>query len=108
VVWRSTTNYWSWREGVSAFCIRRGLEIWNNDDRNEVFRPIIAGYEGWRYKLTIFDRWGLAIWSTEDRNVGWDGRKDGAEPVIDVYVWKVILERDGDAHDFIVHVTLLR
>ncbi len=80
----------------------------NNDDRNEVFRPIIAGYEGWRYKLTIFDRWGLAIWSTEDRNVGWDGRKDGAEPVIDVYVWKVIVERDGDARDFIGHVTLLR
>lgn len=53
-------------------------------------------------------RLGLAIWSTEDRNVGWDGRKDGAEPVIDVYVWKVIVERDGDARDFIGHVTLLR
>ena len=79
----------------------------NGDGRNEAFRPIVAGYQGWRYKLTIFDRWGLAIWSTEDRNVGWDGRKDGAEPVIDVYVWKVIVERDGDARDFIGHVTLL-
>jgi hypothetical protein len=27
--------------------------------------------------------------------------------VIDVYVWKVVVERDGDARDFIGHVTLL-
>ncbi|MFZ1693528.1 MAG: PKD domain-containing protein [Flavobacteriales bacterium] len=79
----------------------------NNDGRNEVFLPVIAGYEGWRYKLIIFDRWGLAIWSTEDRIQGWDGRKDGRAPVIDVYVWKIVLERDGDARDFIGHVTLL-
>lgn len=79
----------------------------NNDGRNEVFLPVIAGYEGWRYKLIVFDRWGLPIWSTEDRHQGWDGRKDGREPVIDVYVWKIVLERDGDARDFIGHVTLL-
>lgn len=79
----------------------------NSDDRNETFRPIIAGYEGWRYKLMIFDRWGLEVWTTDDRNEGWNGRVNGSEPVIDVYVWKVVVERDGDARDFIGHVTLL-
>jgi len=79
----------------------------NRDGRNEEFKPIIAGYTGWRYKLMIFDRWGLEVWSTEDREQGWDGRVGGQEPVIDVYVWKVVLERDGDARDFIGHVTLL-
>jgi gliding motility-associated-like protein len=79
----------------------------NNDGRNERFRPIIAGYEGWRYRLIIFDRWGMEVWRTDDREEGWDGRVGGKPPVIDVYVWKVLLERDGDARDFIGHVTLL-
>ncbi|MFN3875692.1 MAG: PKD domain-containing protein, partial [Flavobacteriales bacterium] len=80
----------------------------NGDGRNDAFLPTIVGYEGWRYRLTVFDRWGLPIWSTDDRSVGWDGRKEGQEPVIDVYVWKVVLERDGDARDYVGHVTLLR
>ena len=79
----------------------------NGDDRNEVFRPIVNGYTGWRYKLIIFDRWGLEVWSTDKREEGWSGRVGGKPPVIDVYVWKVVLERDGDARDFIGHVTLL-
>ncbi|MBK9175485.1 MAG: PKD domain-containing protein [Flavobacteriales bacterium] len=79
----------------------------NDDDRNEVFRPIVNGYAGWKYTLIIFDRWGLEIWKTNDREEGWDGRVGGKPPVIDVYVWKVIVERDGDARDFIGHVTLL-
>lgn len=79
----------------------------NNDGRNEAFRPIVNGYVGWRYRLLIFDRWGLEVWRTEDREEGWDGRVGGKPPVIDVYVWKVVLERDGDARDFVGHVTLL-
>ncbi len=79
----------------------------NSDGRNEVFKPMVNGYAGWRYKLIIFDRWGLEVWSTDDREEGWNGRVGGKPPVIDVYVWKVILERDGDARDFIGHVTLL-
>lgn len=79
----------------------------NDDDRNEVFRPIINGYNGWKYTLIIFDRWGLEVWKTHDREEGWNGRVGGKPPVIDVYVWKVIVERDGDARDFIGHVTLL-
>lgn len=80
----------------------------NEDGRNETFRPIVNGYEGWRYKLMIFDRWGLEIWKTEDREEGWDGRVGGKAPVVDVYVWKLVVERDGDAQDFIGHVTVLK
>lgn len=80
----------------------------NDDGRNESFRPIVNGYEGWNYKLMIFDRWGLEVWNTENRDEGWDGRVGGKQPVVDVYVWKVVVERDGDAQDFIGHVTLLR
>ena len=43
-----------------------------------------------------------------NRNAGWDGKVGGADPVIDTYIWKVVVERDGDAKDFIGHVNLLR
>jgi gliding motility-associated-like protein len=58
--------------------------------------------------LLIFDRWGKEIYRTTDREAEWDGRVGGQETVIDVYVWKVIVERDGDARDFVGHVTLVQ
>ena len=83
----------------------------NDDDRNETFRPVLNGYTaeaGWKYKFMVFDRWGLEIFNTTDREEGWDGTVGGKEPVIDVYIWKVVVERDGDAQDFLGHVNLLR
>jgi gliding motility-associated-like protein len=83
----------------------------NGDGRNEEFRPILNGYtEGarWNYKLMIFDRWGLQVWNTTDRNEGWNGKVAGKDPVEDVYIWKLAVERDGDAKDFIGHVNVVR
>lgn len=82
----------------------------NNDDRNDDFKPVLNGYTeagGWKYTFMVFDRWGLEIFTTHDRDEGWDGTAGNAAPVIDVYVWRVVVERDGDARDFIGHVTLL-
>ncbi len=80
----------------------------NGDGRNEVFIPILNGFEGWNYHLLVFDRWGEVIYETHNRPDGWDGTTRGTQAQIDVYVWKVIVERDGDAQDFIGHVTLVR
>ena len=80
----------------------------NGDGRNEVFIPILNGFEGWNYHLLVFDRWGEVIYETRTRADGWDGTSRGTQAQIDVYVWKVIVERDGDAQDFIGHVTLVR
>lgn len=83
----------------------------NDDTRNDTFRPVLNGYTeeaGWKYKFMVFDRWGLKIFQTTDRAEGWDGTVGGKEPVVDVYVWKVVVERDGDAEDFIGHISLLR
>jgi gliding motility-associated-like protein len=79
----------------------------NNDGRNEVFMPVLNGFNGWNYTLLVFDRWGKVVFESRDRNVGWDGRVKGREPLIDTYVWRVLVERDGDARDFTGHVTLL-
>lgn len=80
----------------------------NGDTRNDTFRPLLNGFMGWNYRLIIFDRWGLPVFETRDRATPWDGTRNGVESPIDVYVWKVIVERDGDARDFIGHVSLIR
>lgn len=79
----------------------------NGDGRNDDFRPILNGYAGWNYTFLVFDRWGMEIYRTSDRNAAWDGRVNGQEPVVDVYVWKVVVEREGDARDLTGHVTIV-
>lgn len=80
----------------------------NDDGANDVFNPILNGFIGWDYTLMIFDRWGEEIHRTTDRNEGWNGTSRGIDSPIDVYVWKVVVERNGDARDFIGHVSLIR
>lgn len=80
----------------------------NGDGLNDVFHPVLNGYDDWNYKLLIFDRWGEVIHQNTDRNSGWDGKARGTDSQIDVYVWKVVVEREGDARDFIGHVSLVR
>lgn len=80
----------------------------NGDGLNDVFLPVLNGFIGWNYRLLIYDRWGELIHETRDPNAGWDGRARGRDSQIDAYVWKLIVERDGDARDFIGHVNLVR
>jgi gliding motility-associated-like protein len=80
----------------------------NDDTRNDTFRPVLNGFVGWNYRFLIFDRWGQPAFDTRDRNTAWDGTRNGVDSPVDVYVWKVIVERDGDARDFTGHVTLVR
>ncbi|HRH68613.1 MAG TPA: PKD domain-containing protein [Flavobacteriales bacterium] len=80
----------------------------NGDTRNDDFRPVLNGFVGWNYRFLIFDRWGMPIYDSRDRNSAWDGTYKGQESPVDVYVWKVIVERDGDAQDFVGSVSLVR
>lgn len=80
----------------------------NGDTRNDTFRPILNGFNGWNYRFMVFDRWGLPAFDTPDRAAAWDGTRHGTESPVDVYVWKVIVERDGDAREFVGHVSLIR
>jgi large repetitive protein len=80
----------------------------NDDGLNDVFLPVLNSFIGWNYRLLIFDRWGEVIHESRDRNAGWDGRARGQDSQVDVYLWKVIVERDGDARDFVGHVSLVR
>lgn len=80
----------------------------NQDGLNETFLPVLNGFENWHYALYIFDRWGEVIFQTGDRHAPWDGTCKGKPVKTDVYVWKVVLKRDGDERVFYGHVTVVR
>lgn len=80
----------------------------DQDGVNENFLPILNGFEDWRYHFYVFDRWGEVIHNSTDRNTPWDGTYSGKPVKTDVYVWKVVLNRDGDERVYYGHVTVVR
>lgn len=78
------------------------------DGLNETWIPILNGFDGWRYHLYILDRWGEVIWDTADRYKAWDGNARGKVCKTEVYVWKVVLNIEGDERVYYGHVTLVR
>ena len=57
----------------------------NEDNINDVFKPIVSGIERENYKFIIFDRWGKEIFSTTDYDAGWDGTINGKKTSMGVY-----------------------
>ena len=82
----------------------------DGDGDNDVFIPVLAGFDVESYEFLIFDRWGELIFESRHSNVGWDGSVGGYDPKPDVYVWKLIVrsEFDAEAKEFHGHVTLVR
>ncbi|MFH1320546.1 MAG: gliding motility-associated C-terminal domain-containing protein, partial [Bacteroidota bacterium] len=92
----------------------------NKDGINDYFLPQGIGIDGDGFEMYIYDRWGDLIYETEGifgdydpmaEIIGWDGcANDGQEKAQqDVYVWVVFTEdKNGDMHQYIGHVTLIR
>jgi len=88
----------------------------NADGDNDYFMPKGIGIEGETFEMYIFDRWGDLIAKVvgefgDDPMIGWDGKANDGKSVaqIDVYVWLIRSEDvNGDAHEYVGHVTLLR
>lgn len=60
----------------------------NNDGVNDIFR--IANYEDFSsYILRVYNRWGELIFDNEGYNAAWDGRFNGTEQNIGVYVYYI-------------------
>ena len=80
------------------------------DGVNDIFYPVITGYEIDNFTLMIFNRWGELIYETELASKGWDGTHKGQKCKEDVYVWKIKAKEQatGDKRAFYGHVTLLR
>ncbi len=58
----------------------------NNDNNNEVLKPILLGMRSLDY-FRVYDRWGKLIFYTKTKGKGWDGRLNGNPQDPGTYVW---------------------
>jgi gliding motility-associated-like protein len=74
----------------------------NGDGFNDVFLVQYSGNQ--RFKLSVFDRWGVQLHSTNNKMAGWDGKNQDSEVVEGVYYYEV---KVGD-RDYTGNITLVR
>ncbi len=79
----------------------------NDDGRNDVFLPKSIGLK--KYNLQIYNRWGQRIFETSTLSEAWNGKYQGKDAPVDVYVWKIIYT-DPKMGDKLItgHVSLIR
>ena len=79
---------------------------------NEIFKPVMQGFDEDEYTMYIFNRWGDLIFETHNMEVGWDGTFAGQNFQVQdgVYTWKIIagLKDSADSKIFVGHVTILK
>ena len=81
----------------------------NNDNLNDVFKPIASGYSWNDYEFYIYNRWGQMIFMTRNIDEGWDGNHKGEPCPSDVYTCIVLLKDfNGKPKRFVESVTLLK
>ena len=61
----------------------------NNDDNNDVLKPIVADTEVAEYTYSVYNRWGQKVFETNDSTKGWNGTHNGTKAPQDVYIWIV-------------------
>ena len=81
----------------------------NDDEHNELFRPVTAFVSEVGYKFSIFSRNGQEIFSTNDPLKGWDGKYNGSPAQIGNYVYHLeYINGVGELTEKIDVVTLIR
>ena len=79
---------------------------------NEVFKPVMDGFDPNDYTLIIFNRWGDIVFESHNMEVGWDGTfaRQDFKAQDGVYTWKIEagLENTPDTKLFVGHVTILK
>jgi gliding motility-associated-like protein len=71
----------------------------NNDGINDIFQIIFPNstFNIQHSTLRIYDRWGGLIIETDGIVNGWDGKKNGKDCPVGVYVYKIVFSVDGVA-----------
>lgn len=79
----------------------------NNDGINDLFLPHLLNVQS--LDFAIFNRWGKIVFQTDDPELGWDGKANGTEAEIGIYVYYMKAEfLDGSTLDKSGSVILLR
>ncbi|MDC6465113.1 gliding motility-associated C-terminal domain-containing protein, partial [bacterium] len=82
----------------------------NPDGVNDVFKPSMSITNPSFYELLIYNRWGQLLFRTTNPDDAWDGLgSDGSPHQIDVYVYKLIVQGEGQEDvKKVGHVALVR
>lgn len=77
---------------------------------NNIFLPILNGFDPMSYHLTIFNRWGEMLFESYDMSQGWDGSYGGELVENGIYVWTITAtEENSDSREqYTGHITLIR
>ena len=79
---------------------------------NEIFKPVMDGFDEDKYTLYIFNRWGQLVFESHDMEVGWDGTYSQLDERVQdgVFTWKIEagIKNSADSKIFVGHVTLLK
>jgi len=59
----------------------------NGDAKNEKYIPVVTSVSG--YELSIFNRWGMLVFQTNNPDEGWNGKINGGDAPVGVYVFAV-------------------
>ncbi|MBL7826987.1 MAG: gliding motility-associated C-terminal domain-containing protein, partial [Saprospiraceae bacterium] len=80
----------------------------NNDDANDVFKPVPNEGAEMIVSVIIYDRWGAKVYEGFGNSAGWDGTIKGKPAPSDVYVYIVTAECSGVQKKKTGEVTLIR
>lgn len=63
----------------------------DGNGHNEIFQPVMSGFNPTFYTFTIFDRWGRVVFETSDLNGGWNGlfQNTGLMSTDGAYAWRM-------------------
>jgi gliding motility-associated-like protein len=56
------------------------------EGRNPVFKPVAVNADFSEYRMDVYNRWGELVFSSYEFGQGWDGRINGSEAPVGVYV----------------------
>ncbi len=84
----------------------------DGNGKNEIFKPVMEGFDEDKFTLYIFNRWGELVFESHDMTVGWDGKYAGQnfDTQDGVFSWKIIarIKDSADTKVFVGHVSLLK
>jgi gliding motility-associated-like protein len=66
----------------------------NGDGKNDLFRPLYAGYHR-LHNFRIENRWGQTVFESANSQMGWDGKFNGVPQDMDVYFYFIKYDCGG-------------
>lgn len=81
----------------------------DNDNYNEIWKPVIEGVDIYDYHIEVFNRWGELIWESKNPNIGWDGFYGNKKVKSGTYVWRIKAKDNhtSERYEWMGHVNVL-